>query len=279
MHIGVYMFPTDYAIRVDELAEEAERRGFESLWVPEHTHIPTSRKSPFPGGGELPREYSHTLDPFVGLAAAAARTHQIRIATGICLLIQRDTIVTAKEVASLDQLSGGRFLFGIGGGWNREEMEHHGTDYESRFQRLEEQVEALKKIWTEDEAEFHGEHIAFDKIWSWPKPFQKPYPPIILGGHTRHTRQRVVDHCDGWLPIGFSTEAVLRGIEDLRERAEKAERDIGTISVSVFGARPDRETLDSYEAAGVERVIFALPPAGRDKVLPKLDDLAQHLES
>jgi alkanesulfonate monooxygenase SsuD/methylene tetrahydromethanopterin reductase-like flavin-dependent oxidoreductase (luciferase family) len=158
-------------------------------------------------------------------------------------------------------------------------MEHHGTDYESRFQRLEEQVEALKKIWTEDEAEFHGEHVAFEKIWSWPKPFQKPYPPIILGGHTRHTRQRVVDHCDGWLPIGVSTEAVLRGIEDLRERAEKAERDIGTISVSVFGARADRETLDSYDAAGVERVIFALPPAGRDKVLPKLDDLAQYLES
>lgn len=271
MHIGVYMFPTDYAIRVDELAEEAERRGFESLWVPEHTHIPTSRKSPFPGGGELPKEYSHTLDPFVGLAAAAARTHQIRIATGICLLIQRDTIVTAKEVASLDQLSGGRFLFGIGGGWNREEMEHHGTEYESRFQRLEEQVEALKKIWTEDEAEFHGEHVAFDKIWSWPKPFQKPYPPIILGGHTRHTRQRVVDHCDGWLPIGFSVGAVLQGIEDLHRRAEEAERDRSTLSVSVFGARPEREVLDAYENGGVDRAILMVKPEGRDQVLQRLD--------
>src|SRR5206468_9306279 len=164
MHIGVCMFATDYAIRIDELARAAEDRGFESLFVPEHTHIPTSRRTPFPSGGQLPTEYSHTFDPFVSLMAAAAATKRIRIGTGICLIIERDTIVTATEVASLDVLSGGRFEFGIGGGWNAEEMENHGTDYKTRFKRLGEQVRAMKEIWTKDEAEFHGEQVNFDKI-------------------------------------------------------------------------------------------------------------------
>jgi len=271
MHIGVCMFATDYAIRIDELAREAESRGFESLFVPEHTHIPVSRRTPFPSGGQLPTEYSHTFDPFVSLMAAAAATTRIRIGTGICLIIERDTIVTAKEVASLDVLSGGRFEFGIGGGWNAEEMENHGTDYETRFKRLGEQVRAMKEIWTKDEAEFHGQHVNFDKIWSWPKPAQKPHPPVLLGGESGHTLQRVVDFCDGWFPRGRAAEVILPALKDLRERAAKAGRDMKTISISVFGAKPDELTVESYAAAGITRAILRLPPEGRETVLPLLD--------
>lgn len=274
MDIGIFMFPTGDAMRPDDLGAEVEARGFESLWFPEHTHIPTSRRSPFPGGGELPPEYSRSHDPFVALTAAAMSTKKIRLGTGICLIIERDTITTAKAVASLDVLSGGRFVFGIGGGWNREEMEHHGTDYTTRFAKLEEQVAAFKTIWTEDEAEFHGRHVDFDPIWSWPKPAQKPHPPIVLGGGTRYTRQRVVDHCDGWMPIGRDDEAVLRGIEDLRHRAERAGRAIDTISINVFGATPNREVLDRYAEAGVGRAVLLARPEERDLVLPRLDRYA-----
>jgi probable F420-dependent oxidoreductase len=271
MHIGICMFATDYAIRIDELAREAEARGFESLFVPEHTHIPVSRRTPFPSGGQLPKEYSHTFDPFVALMAAAAATKRIRIGTGICLIIERDTIITAKEVASLDALSGGRFEFGIGGGWNAEEMENHGTDYKTRFKRLGEQVRAMKEIWTKDEAEFHGEHVNFDKIWSWPKPAQKPHPPVLLGGESAHTLQRVVDFCDGWFPRGRAADVILPALKDLRERAAKAGRDMKTISTSVFGAKPDEVTVESYAAAGITRAILRLPPEGRETVLPLLD--------
>lgn len=271
MHIGVTIFATDYAIRIDELAREAEARGFESLWVPEHTHIPVSRKTPYPAGGDLPEEYWHTHDPFVALMAAAAVTQSLKIATGICLLIERDTITTAKSVASLDALSDGRFLFGVGAGWNREEMENHGTDFESRFDRLREQVLALKQIWTEEEPEYHGEHVDFDPIWSWPKPAQKPHPPVLMGGATRYVRQRVVDYCEGWLPIGFDQDVILKGLRDLERRAGEAGRSMDTIEVSVFGAEAKPETLERYAEAGVERVILWLPPAGRDKVLPILD--------
>ncbi len=274
MDIGIFMFPTGDAIRPDELGAEVEARGFESLWFPEHTHIPTSRRTPFPGGGELPPEYSRSHDPFVALTAAAMSTKKIGLGTGICLIIERDTITTAKAVASLDVLSGGRFIFGIGGGWNREEMEHHGTDYPTRFAKLEEQVAAFKTIWTEDEAEFHGRHVDFDPIWSWPKPAQKPHPPIVLGGGTRYTRQRVVDFCSGWMPIGRDDEAVLRGIEDLRHRAERAGRAMDTISINVFGATPNREVLDRYAEAGVGRAVLLARPEGRDLVLPRLDRYA-----
>ncbi len=274
MDIGIFMFPTGDAIRPDELGAEVEARGFESLWFPEHTHIPTSRRTPFPGGGELPPEYSRSHDPFVALTAAAMSTKKIGLGTGICLIIERDTITTAKAVASLDVLSGGRFIFGIGGGWNREEMEHHGTDYPTRFAKLEEQVAAFKTIWTEDEAEFHGRHVDFDPIWSWPKPVQKPHPPIVLGGGTRYTRQRVVDFCSGWMPIGRDDEAVLRGIEDLRQRAERAGRAMETISINVFGATPNREVLDRYAEAGVSRAVLLARPEGRDLVLPRLDRYA-----
>ena len=276
MKIGIYNFPTDYSMRIDELAVEAEQRGYESIWVTEHTHIPVSRKTPWPGGADLPREYWHTHDPFVALSFAAAATRTIKLGTGICLLIERDTLTTAKTVASLDLLSGGRVLFGVGGGWNREEMENHGTDYDTRFQRLEEQIDALRRIWTEDEPEFHGDHVDFDPVWSYPKPLQDPHPPIILGGGTRYTRQRVVDHGDGWLPIEISAAAVRKGVEDLWRRAEEAGRDRGTISVTVFGAEPTRENLDAYEAVGVERVLLRMPSEGRDDLLRRLDRW-QHL--
>jgi probable F420-dependent oxidoreductase len=275
MDIGICMFATDYAIRIDELARACEDRGFESLFVPEHTHIPTSRRTPFPAGGELPREYSHTFDPFISLMAAAAATSRLRVGTGICLVIERDTIVTAKEVASLDALSGGRFLFGIGGGWNAEEMEHHGTVYATRFKKLREQVLAMKAIWTQDAAEYRGEYVAFDPIWSWPKPAQKPHPPVLLGGESGYTLQRVVDFCEGWLPRGRAPELIASGMTDLRARAARAGRDMRSISVSVFGARAEEATLEGYAAAGVNRTLLRLPSAEADTVLPLLDQWAK----
>lgn len=277
MHIGLSMFATEYAIPVDELAREAEARGFESLWVPEHTHIPASRRTPFPGGGELPREYAHTLDPFVSLAAAAAVTRRLRLGTGICLLIERDTIITAKEVASLDVLSGGRFLFGVGGGWNAEEMEHHGTVFKTRFRKLQEQVRALKAIWTQEVAEFHGEFVNFEPIWSWPKPVQQPHPPVLWGGESDHTLRRVVEIGDGWFPRARAGERIFTGLATLRELAARAGRDPATISVSVFGATDDTALLERYRQAGVARTILRLPSEPREAILPLLDRYARLL--
>jgi probable F420-dependent oxidoreductase len=275
MHYGVFIFPTDYSIRIDELAQAAEERGFESLFVTEHTHIPTSRRSPFAGGGQLPKEYSHTLDPFIGLMAAASATKSLKVGTGICLVIEHDPITLAKTIASLDLLSNGRFLFGIGAGWNAEEMENHGTEFKSRFRLLRERILAMKEIWTKDEAKYHGEFVNFDPIWSYPKPAQKPHPPILLGGESGHTLQRVVDFCDGWFPRGRNADAILPGLADLKARATRAGRDPGKISVSVFGAKAERATLDGYAAAGITRAILRLPSEGRDAVLPLLDQYAK----
>lgn len=277
MEFGVSMFATDYAIQIDELAREVEARGFESLWVPEHTHIPTSRRSPWPGGDVLPEEYYHTYDPFVSLMYAAAVTTHLKIGTGICLVIERDTIALAKEVASLDRLSGGRFLFGIGGGWNAEEMEHHGTTFKTRFKKMGEQVRAMKTIWTQDEAEFHGEFVNFDPIWCWPKPSQSPHPPVLLGGETSYTLQRVVDYCEGWLPRNRQPELVVQGMAELKERAAKAGRSMDTISVSVFGAGNDSKLLDTYRELGVTRCILSLPSQRSDTILPMLDQYAKLL--
>jgi probable F420-dependent oxidoreductase len=277
MDFGVSMFATDYAIRIDELAREAEARGFESLWVPEHTHIPASRRSPWPGGAELPKEYWHTYDPFVSLMCAAAATRTLKIGTGICLVIERDTITMAKEVASLDALSGGRFLMGIGGGWNAEEMEHHGTEFKTRFKKMVEQVQAMKAIWTQEEPEFHGDYVDFDPIWCWPKPVQQPHPPVLLGGETSYTLQRVVDHCEGWLPRSRQPELVLRGMNELQERASMAGRDMSTITVSVFGVQDDPKLVDSYREMGADRCILGLPSEGRDTILPLLDQYAKHV--
>jgi probable F420-dependent oxidoreductase len=275
MHTAIAIFDTDYSMPIEELARAAEERGFESLWVPEHTHIPTSRKSPF-AGGELPEQYKHTLDPFVSLAAAAMVTTRLKLGTGICLVIERDTITTAKSVASVDHVSKGRFLFGVGGGWNREEMEHHGTDFPTRFKRLEEQVRAMKELWTKDVAEYHGKFVDFEPVWAWPKPVQKPHPPVYFGGESGFTLQRIVEIGDGWFPRGRSgAEAVLKGMADLKARAAKAGRDAKTLAVSVFAAKPDAADLAKLAEGGVTRAIFLLPSEGRDKVLPLLDQYSK----
>jgi probable F420-dependent oxidoreductase len=275
MKYALTIFPTDEAIRPDELARAAEDRGFESLFFPEHTHIPCSRKTPYPAGGELPREYTRTHDPFVALTMAAAVTKKIKLATGICLVIERDPITTAKEVASLDYLSGGRAMLGIGAGWNVEEMGNHGTDFKSRWQLLRERVEAMKAIWQHERAEYHGKLVGFDPIWSFPKPVQKPHPPVLLGGHGRKALERVVRYCDGWMPISLRAGDLKKEIAELRETAKKAGRDPKSISISVFWAPADRAKIDEYEEMGVERAILALPPAPRDKVLPILDNHAK----
>ena len=272
MHYGLTIFPTDYSIHPADLGRAAEERGFESLWVAEHSHIPVSRKTPWPGGAELPKMYYDVVDPFVALSMAAAATTKLRVGTGICLVIQHDPIVTAKEVASLDVLSNGRFLFGVGAGWNAEEIEHHGTAFPTRFRVMRERVLAMKEIWTKDEAEFHGEFVRFDRIWSYPKPAQKPHPPVLLGGEGPHTLRRVVEFCDGWFPRGRAgADAILTQLEDLRAQAARAGRDPKTISVSVFGGKTDSSTLDRYRAAGIDRVVLPLPSEGRDRVLPLLD--------
>jgi probable F420-dependent oxidoreductase len=273
MKYGVYQFNTDYAIRADELGREVEARGFESLFVPEHTHIPASRKSPWPGGPNLPREYWRTLDPFVTLTAAAAVTTRLKVGTGICLVIERDPITLAKEVASLDHISRGRVLFGVGGGWNAEEMAHHGTDFASRWKILRERIAAMKEIWTKDEAEYHGKFVNFDKLWAYPKPVQKPHPPILMGGSGPHARQRAVDFDGHWMPI-VGRDSIEEGLADLRQRAEKAGRDPATVTVSLFGARPDEAKLSAWRDVGVHRALFNLPSAGRDEVLPLLDKYA-----
>ena len=280
MHFGVTMFPTDTAIRPDELARALEERGFESVWFPEHTHIPASRRSPWPGGPELPEMYWRTYDPFVALTAAAMATTTLKLATGICLIVERDPITTAKEIASLDMLSNGRFIFGIGGGWNAEEMENHGTPYKRRWRLLRERVLAMKAIWTQEEAEFHGELVDFDKLWAYPKPVQQPHPPIIMGGDGPRTFDRVVEFGDGWMPIyGRATSSggpsFPEKIKILKQRVADAGRDSASVSVSVFGAHADTEMVEKLQEYGVDRAVFGLPPAASDVILPLLDRYAE----
>lgn len=277
MKIGAYMFATDYNIDIVELATAMEERGFESLFVPEHTHIPSSRLTPWPGGDDLPKMYIHTHDPMVSLAFAAAATKNLKIGTGICLVPQHDPIVLAKSIASLDMLSGGRFIFGIGGGWNVDEMENHGVAYKTRFAQMREHILAMKEIWMEDTATFHGDFVEFDKIWSYPKPVQDPHPPILLGGETDYTLRRIVDYCDGWFPRargGFDPhEAVTR----LKQHADEAERDMSTLQINVFGPKADQATMDSYRQHGIDRAILTIPDASRDEVLKLLDEHAKLL--
>jgi probable F420-dependent oxidoreductase len=271
MLVGVFHFPTDYGIDVRELAREIEARGFDSLFVCEHTHIPISRRTPFPGGGELPKRYSHTHDPFVALAFAAAVTRTLLVGTGIALVPQRDPIITAKSVASLDQLSGGRFVFGIGGGWNVEEMENHGTLYKSRFKIMRERVLAMQALWSHDTAKFHGEFVTFDPVWLYPKPKQKPHPPILLGGESDHTLSRIVEFGNGWLPRGHREFEPDRAVARMRQAAEAARRDPTAFSITVFNAPPDEAVLASYRKAGIHRVLLEAPDSGRDEVLRVLD--------
>jgi probable F420-dependent oxidoreductase len=274
MRVGVFYFPTDYGINIAELARALEDRGFGSLYVPEHTHIPTSRRSPFPGGGELPKKYSHTHDPFVGLSFAAAATKKLLVGTGICLIPERDPIVTAKCVSSLDQLSGGRFIFGIGGGWNVEEMENHGARYETRFKLMRERILAMKALWTQEEASFHGELVNFDPVWSWPKPAQRPHPPILLGGESDYTLRRIVEYCDGWIPRPIGDFTAKGAIERLRRIAETKGRDPKSLMISVFRAPPDKAVLAEYNRAGIDEALLEIPDLSRDEILQLLDRYA-----
>ena len=268
MDSGVAFFPTHYAIDPAALGRLVEERGHRWLLFPEHTHIPASRESPYPGPGELPRKYSHTYDLFVAATAAAVATTHLRVGSGICLIIERDPITTAKEVASVDHLSGGRFIFGVGAGWNREEMANHGTDPRRRMALMAERVKAMKAIWTEDEASFDGEYVSFERIWSWPKPAQSPHPPVLVGGNGPTVLDRVLDFGDAWMPN--HADDVVDRVGELGRRADEAGRDIAVI---VMGAPPDAEVLARYAQAGVQRVLFWLPSAGREVVEGALDEV------
>jgi probable F420-dependent oxidoreductase len=274
MELGLAILLTDYAMQPAALGASAEERGFESLFLAEHTHIPASRETPYPGGTELPREYSHTIDPFVGLAAAAAATERLKLGTGICLVTERDPIVTAKEVATLDHVSGGRFLFGVGAGWNKEEMRDHGTDPSTRWKVMRERVEAMKAIWTQDQAEYHGRFVDFDPMWCWPKPVQTPHPPVLVGGVGDRVLDRVVDYGDEWIPNRVkSPEELGERIADLQRRAEAAGR--ARIPVTVFGAKPEVRLLERLRAAGVTRSLFYLRPEEPAAMQRQLDELGE----
>jgi probable F420-dependent oxidoreductase len=274
MRIGALLFPTDRSIRPDRLAAELEARGYESLWVTEHTHIPTSRRTPWPGGPQLPEEYRRTLDPYVALTAAAGVTEQLRLATGIALVAQHDPIVLAKTVASLDLLSGGRVLFGIGVGWNEDEMEHHGVDPRRRRSIAREHILAMRELWTREEASFEGEFVRFSPSWSWPKPAQTPHPPIIMGGAGGPvTFRHVVEYCDGWMPI-HGRRSIEDKLAELRAAAEAAGRDMATIELGVFGCPPDPAVIERYAELGFARCVLPVPPTGADDALRALDKQA-----
>jgi probable F420-dependent oxidoreductase len=259
-----------------ELGQALEERGFESVWAPEHSHIPLSRKTPFPGGGDLPKKYFDAMDPFVTLTVAAMATKKLKIGTGICLVAQRDPIQTAKLVASIDQVSGGRFLFGIGNGWNQDEMENHGTVFETRHKLARENVEAMKAIWTKSKAEYHGEFVNFDPMMAWPKPVQKPHPPVIVGGAFPYSARRAIRYGDGWIPQaargGYSEIADM--IPRFREMATEAGRDPKSIEITVWFPKQDLDLMKRYEDLGVARVVFNLDSDKSDKVMPVIDSLA-----
>lgn len=275
MKLGVFCYNTAYSIQPAELAVMLEEHGYESFWVPEHTNIPASRKSEFPGGGELPKPYYHMMDPWVSLGAAAAVTKNLKLGTGICLVTQRDPITLAKEIATLDVISNGRVLFGIGGGWNAEEMEQHGVPFNRRWKVLREKIEAMKALWTEEVASYEGEFVNIEPTYSYPKPVQKPHPPIILGSATGQGRQRVVNYCDGWMPINVLLEDMPAAIDDLRQRAEEAGRDPDTIELSIFGqVGINEDLLRRYRDMGISRTVIGVPTSKPDKAAGVLDRYA-----
>jgi probable F420-dependent oxidoreductase len=278
MHFGGAMFFTDYSMTAVALARALEERGFESVWAPEHSHIPATRKTPYPGGGDLPKEYYDAMDPFVTLAAAGAVTSKIKLGTGVLLVQQRDTIQTAKLVASIDQVSGGRFLFGVGGGWNQDEMENHGTVYASRFKRMRESVEAMKEIWTKTKAEYHGEFVNFDPMMAWPKPVQKPHPPIIVGGAWPHAARRVIRYGDGWIPLVARND--LPGIiPEFHKMVREAGRDPASIELTAWGAPEDADAIKRFRDLGISRVVTTFRPESADKVMPAMDRWAKLLRA
>jgi probable F420-dependent oxidoreductase len=273
MEFGIGYFATHDAVDPASFARLVEERGHESLFFAEHTHIPASRESPWPAGGELPRKYSHTYDLFVTLTAAAMATSKLRVGSGICLVVERDPITTAKEVASIDHLSGGRMEFGVGAGWNREEMRNHGTDPRVRMAIMVERIEAMKAIWTQEEASFHGEHVSFDRIWSWPKPAQRPHPPVLVGGNGPTVLDRVLRVGDAWFP-NYGFDDLLERIGELRARAERP------IGVMVMGVPAKAAVLDELQRAGVQRVVRWIPSAGRgpvERALERWEDAVAEL--
>jgi len=276
MQIGAAMFFTDYSMAPTELGRALEERGFESMWAPEHSHIPLSRKSPFPSGGELPKQYYDAMDPFVTLSVAAAATKKLKLGTGVCLVIQRDTIQTAKAVASLDQVSGGRFLFGIGGGWNQDEMEDHGTVYATRFKKMREQIEAMREIWTKSKPEYHGETVDFPPMMTWPKPVQNPLP-VIVGGAFPHGARRALRYGNGWIPHSRRPqyEDVTDFLPQFRQMAAEAGRDPAEVPVTVWGAPENADRLQRYRDQAVARVVVSLPAEPAAKTLPRLDRWAE----
>ena len=270
MQFGGAMFFTDYSMTAMELAKALEERGFESVWAPEHSHIPLSRKTPFPGGGDLPKQYYDAMDPFVVLAAASQVTKTIKLGTGVLLVQQRDAIQTAKLVASIDQVSQGRFLFGIGGGWNQDEMENHGTEYKSRFKRMRESIEAMKEIWTKPESEYHGEFVNFDPMIARPKPVHRPYPPIHVGGAFPHGARRAIRYGDGWIPTAGRGD-IAEVLPKFHDMAKEAGRDPASIEVSLFGLGEDLDRMKRFRDMGVARVVPMFPPEKADTVLPIID--------
>jgi probable F420-dependent oxidoreductase len=273
MEFGASIFFTDYSITPAELAVALEERGFDSLWAAEHSHIPVPRRTPPPGGGELAKRYYDVMDPFVTLAVAAAVTKTLKVGTGVCLVIQRDTIQTAKLVASIDQVSGGRFLFGIGGGWNAEEIEAHGTVFATRMKKMREQIEAMKEIWTKSTAEYSGEIVKVPSMQTWPKPVQKPHPPILLGGAFPWAARRAIRYGDGWMPqvTERSPTPLIELIPKFRQMCAEADRDPDKMDISLGGQSPDADLAKRYRDAGVNRVSTSLPSEKADTILPILD--------
>ncbi|MGP4016468.1 LLM class F420-dependent oxidoreductase [Saccharopolyspora sp. 5N708] len=268
MEFGISTFITDEGIAAADLGRALEERDFDALFIAEHTHIPASRETPYPGGGDLPRIYYRTLDPFVALTAVAAVTERLVVGTGIALVIERDPITTAKEVASLDVISGGRVAFGVGAGWNREEMRNHGTDPATRGALMDERIRAMREIWTAETAEFHGQYVDFDPIYAWPKPVQQPHPPIYVGGESERAIARVAEYGGGWLPRG--------GTKNLGDLVAKVRDRAGwRVPVSVYAAPRDPAVIDSYAAAGVDRALFYLPTHPRDESLRRLDEMTE----
>ena len=280
MRIGAAMFFTDYSMAPTELARALQDRGFESLFVPEHSHIPLTRKSPFPRGGEMPKKYYDVMDPFVVLGAAAAVTKTLRLGTGICLIAQRDPIQTAKLVASIDQVSAGRFLFGVGNGWNEDEMANHGTAFASRHRLARERIEAMKVIWTETKAAYHGEFVNFGPMMAWPKPVQKPHPPIIVGGAFPHGARRALRYGNGWMPHRSRPEyeEVQALLGRFREMARQAGRDLASVPITIWGTTENLDLLKRDRDDGVSRVVVNLESGKADTILPELDRWARLIQ-
>ena len=274
MKFGASMFFTDYSMGPAELAVALEERGFDIVWAPEHSHIPTSRKSSFILGSELPKRYYDVMDPFVTLTAAAMATRTLKVGTGVCLVAQRDPIQTAKLVASIDQVSGGRFVFGVGNGWNEDEMENHGTAFATRHKRARENIEAMKEIWTKPKAEYHGEFVNFDPMMAWPKPVQKPYPSILVGGAFPYSARRAIRYGDGWMPqvTERSPTPLIELIPKFRQMCAEADRDPDKMDISIGGQSPDADLAKRYRDAGVNRVSTSLPSEKAGTILPILDE-------